>query len=186
MQKSEILKRVDKRMFRKHPGNWCEIESDDRKNFLFHKLKETCCVKNHDPSVVFFRGTTMFSRIVEGMALKCLRRTSPSSTFFNTISRCLAVTLQNIRGRSSLSQCTSSLVLKKGKLSWMVLRACPSLIRLRHRAQSISEILDKVKTHAFPDENIITDGAKRFRCVEMLFQPVSLAADFTAPLHHEG
>ena len=54
------------------------------------------------------------------------------------------------------------------------------------RAQSNSESLDKEQTHAFPDDNIITDGAKRFRCVEMLFQPVSLAADFTAPLHHEG
>jgi len=46
----------------------------------------------------------------------------------------------------------------------------------RHRAQSVSETLDKEKT---------TDGVKRFRRVEMLFQPVSLAADFTTLLLHE-
>ena len=34
----------------------------------------------------------------------------------------------------------------------------------------------------FPDDNIITDGAKRIRCVEMLFQPASRAADFATPL----
>ena len=32
---------------------------------------------------------------------------------------------------------------------------------------------DKKKTFELPDENIITVGAKRFRCVEVLFQPCS-------------
>ena len=35
------------------------------------------------------------------------------------------------------------------------------------------------KTYELPDKNIITVGAKRFRCVEVLFQPVQLAAEST-------
>ena len=120
--------------------------------------------------VVLLRGTTMFSRIGDGMASKLVRRTDPSSTMFNTTSR----------GRSSLSLCTSSLVLEKGKLSLDGIESmCFSGSKLRHRAQSVSESLDKEKTHVFPDDIIS-------RCVEKRLQPVSLAAEFTAPLHHEG
>ena len=95
----------------------------------------------------------------------------------------LVVFLLNIRGRSSLTQSTSSVVLVKGNCPGLYWEHVLLWFWLRHRAPSI---LYKEKTHAFPDDNIIIDGAKRFRCVEMLFQPVSLAADFTAPLHHEG
>ena len=41
------------------------------------------------------------------------------------------------------------------------------------------------KTYEPPDDNIITDGAKRFRRVEVFFQPVLLAADSSTLLHHE-
>ena len=34
-------------------------------------------------------------------------------------------------------------------------------------AQSISESSDKEKTHALPDDNIISDGAKHFRCTSV-------------------
>ena len=40
--------------------------------------------------------------------------------------------------------------------------------------KSTSEI-NKHRTYEPPDENIITVGDKRFRCVEVLFPPVSLA-----------
>ena len=86
---------------------------------------------------------------------ECLRTT------FNTASRWLAVILKNIRASVLVHWCR-----RKGN--------CPRwysehvLLVLITTAQSISATSDKEKTHGFPDDNIINDGAKRFRCVEMV------------------
>ena len=44
--------------------------------------------------------------------------------------------------------------------------------------KSIAEF-DKKKTYELPDGNISIVGAERFRCAEMLFQPVSLTSGST-------
>ena len=47
---------------------------------------------------------------------------------------------------------------------------------------STAEIPDTVTTYEFPDGNIFTIGAKRFRYAEVLFQPSFLPAESTSPL----
>ena len=63
-------------------------------------------------------------------------------------------------------------------------KLCLHWFGLDTELKSIVEF-DKKKTYELPDRNIISVGAGRFHCVEILFQPVPLAKKpaESSPLH---
>ena len=53
----------------------------------------------------------------------------------------------------------------------MSTRNCAALARITTQSLKSTSEINKDKTYELPDGNIIIDGAQRFHCVDMLFQP---------------
>ena len=93
----------------------------------------------------------------------------------------LAVILQTISWRTSLSEGTLSLPPQRGKLLWIVTKKlCYSGMDCDTELNSTAAT-DKEKTCELSDGNIITVCAERFHCAEVSFHPsftVQKASDF--------